>query len=490
MLPNVSIKKNQFNTGSVPPSPTGVLAIVAASQTGAQNVAASYARDDLMLAAVGYGPLVEYGSYDMQVAQKPVVGIRATTSVAGAVGAITSNALGGTSAVTCASQPFDEYNVLLTITADGTVGVAGITYTTSLDGGNDTSVPTALGTGNTITIPNTGITINLGVGTLKNGASYQFFTTRPMPGNTDLPAAFTALQNTRLPWEAVLFDCVYGTGTVGEIDTWLSGLESKGLFKIAFINTRHKTQPVPNAEDEATFLTAMTNLVGQDASIRVCVGTDAGDLTSTITGISQPRPTALFAAARAMLIPVGEDPAFVGRGPLPDVTIADGSGNPRWHDEDLFPGLDDLRLTALRSFAQPEGPQGVYLNNARMLSTTGSDFVWVQHARCANVAASVSWAVLVRQLSVGVLKQAPDPTTKAIYIAEQDAQRLEGLCNSAIAAQLKKQVVGAALTLSRTDDLSSNTDTTVTGTIDIEALAYLKGFAIVEQFSKSVSFTA
>jgi hypothetical protein len=252
------------------------------------------------------------------------------------------------------------------------------------------------------------------------------------------------------------------------------------------INTRHKTQPVPTAESEGAFATAMQTLTQSDASTRLCVGTDAADYTSTLTGISQPRPTALFLAARAMLIPVGEDPAFVGRGNLPGASLADNRGNPRWHDEDLYPNLDQLRLVTLRSFA-PGGPTGIYVTNANVLSPSGSDFVWLQHVRVMNLACSIAWKILNTQLSLGVGKQTPDPTTGAIYIQPKDAQRINGLVNAAFASPLKGQLSAISFALAQDDDLSSNSSSTVHGTIAVESLAYLKRFLITSTFVKTIS---
>jgi hypothetical protein len=493
MIPSVKISKSDFATGSVAPQPTGMLAIIAASVTGTQNQAASYARDDLVLNNFGYGPLTEYASYCLQVGQKPVIPIRPTTAVAAAYGAITTANQGtGTSTCTSTGTPLDEYDLLVSIVAGGTVGASGLTYTYSLDGGDSVSGVTAVPATSPATLNlnapdgTTLAQLQLGAGTVVAGETFQAFTTRATPNNSDLTAALEALRISRQGWEGVLIDCGYNSGTVGVIDTWLTGLEAVGQFHFAIINTRHKTQPVPTAETEAAYATAMQSLTSGDASIRVCVGTDAADYVSTITGISQPRPTAMFLAARAMLIPVGEDPAYVGRGNLPGATIADTRGNPRWHDEDLYPDLDSLRLVTLRSFA-PGGPQGVYITNANVLSPSGSDYVWLQHVRTMNLACSIAWQVLMGQLSIGVGKKAPDPVTGQIYIQEKDAQRIEGLVNAGFAVPLKGQVTAVEFTLARNDDLSSNSSSTVHGTVALESLAYAKNFAITTSFVKTIA---
>lgn len=493
MIPNVQIQKAAFAAGSVSPQPfpVGVLAILAHSATGTQDQPAGFYRDDLAYTALGDGPLVQYASYDLQVSGQPVVLQRTGCSSAATYSAVTtSNAGTGTSALTTDGTifPDDTYDVILTITQGGTIGQAGIMYTVSNDGGDATGPQTALGTATSITLPNGAGKVNFSGGTLITGATFQFFTERPQPNNVDLATSLQALKVTRLPWEGALIDCVYGTGTVGLIDTWLQGLEQIGQFHFVLINTRMKNRPVPTAETEAAYAAAMTTLTANDSTIRICVGTDGADYTSTMHGWTQQRGSAMFLAARAMLIPVGEDPAYVARGPLAGASI-DVNGNPFHHDEDLYPGLDAQRLVTLRSFA-PGGPQGVYICNANVLSPNGSAYVWLQHIRTMNVACSYAWQILSTQLSKGVGKKAPDPVTKQIYITEEDAQLIESLVNPVIQKALEKQVVAVQFTLSRTDDLSNPTNSTVNGTIQEEALAYLKQFKVTTTYTKSISVPA
>lgn len=489
-IPSVDIVKADFATGSVGPDPTGVLAILAASQTGTVNVAASYARDDLALNDFGVGPLVEYGSYDLQVAKKPVVLVKGAASVAATYAGLDTSKVTGTSAVTTGgTTPLDEYEPLIVWVSDCTIGVAGGTYRYSLDGGDSFSGVQALGTANSITIPKSGVSFNLGAGTLKAGDQWTCFTTRPLCNDVDVAAGLEALRVTRLPWEGAFIDSQFGTGTVGICDTWLQGQEAVGQFHFILLNTRHKTQPVPTAETETAYATAMTTATAQSASIRCCVGVDAADYTSTMTGWSQPRPTAMFLAARAMLIPIGEDPAFVARGAIPGATIADGKGNPRWHDEDLYPSLDAQRLVTLRSFSNP-GPQGVYICNANVISPSGSDYIWLQHVRTMNRACSIVWQILTGQLSIGVATKPADPQTGAVYIQEKDAARIDALCNSALATPMKGQVTAVQSTMSRTDDLSSNSSSTAHATLQLVSLKYLKKFVVQSTFTKTIAVAA
>ena len=499
--PAVKIQKNAFGTGSAPPTPIGQMAIIAAAATTAgamRNRPASYARDTLVLGDFGYGPLTDYASYLLQAGGKSVVPVQPTVAVPATYGAVTA-ANAGTGSSTCTGSstlPLDEYALQIATLSGGTVGTDPIQYTVSFDGGTTQSAVQQLGAGSPpIAVPflaqdGTKLAqLQFGAGTLVAGATYSSFATRPQPNNTDLPASLLALSQTRQGWEGVLIDCVYASGTVGIIDTWLTGLEAVGQFHFAIINTRHKTQPVPSAESESAFATAMQTLTSGDATDRICVGTDAADLASTLTGITQPRPVALFLAGRAMAIAVGEDPAFVGRGSLTGSPgLSDSRGNPRWHDEDLFPTLDGLRLVTLRSFPIG-GPQGVYITNANILSEGGSDFVWLQHLRVMNYGCTIAWQVLTTQLSIGVAKAAPNAQGQ-IFIAPEDADRIDGLVNAQLTAKLKGQCTAVEFTLATDDDLSANSDSTVHGSLEVESLAYLKQFLVTSSFVKTITVKA
>src|SRR5579872_790585 len=280
--PQVKITKTDGNTGATKQSAVGILAIIAASQTGPANVAGGFGRQDQALATLGPGPLVEDGAFAMAEVGNPVVLIKCAASVAGAYGSLTTS-VAGSSAIGTSGTPLDEYNyVRVTIVNGGTIGVAGITYNYSLDGGVSTSGTLALGTANTISPTAgaagnaTGVTFTLGAGTLIAGDTWTVPTSRPQPNNTDLTAALEALRITSLPWENVFIDADATSTTVNTVDTWLAGLEQVGSFHGAFLSSRHKLLPVPTAESEATFSAAMATAFNPVASIRLAVGSDSG----------------------------------------------------------------------------------------------------------------------------------------------------------------------------------------------------------------------
>ena len=458
-VPGVSITRAQFATNSGVPSPTGILAIVAPAPQGAQNVAMGFANDGLILEEFGQSPLTEDCSYVLQVVGNPVVAIRPTTATAAAYSAVAHTGMTGSCIPTAgAAVPVDSYPVTVTFTSAATVGSAGsVNWTYSLDDVNTSAVQTTTVTTApvTLTIPNfpngasPGVSFSLAAGTINVGDTFSCQTTHALTTDSDLSTSFTALHNYSAPYEAVYFDHVATSNTVAEVDTFLAGEEKVGKAKLAFVNARFLEQ---GTETTSAFVTAMTTLAnGSTRSIRLSLSADGGDITSTLTGLTLPRQTALAVAARSMSIPLGVSPAFVDDGPLTGVVILDSNGNPAFYNEELVGGsLDDLGFTTLRTLFG----QQTFVNEGLIFSIAGSDYVFIQHARVSNRAFELCFQALTRILNGGFGKMPPDPTTGAIYIAPSDAARIESGVNLYLnSGPLKNQAQAIRFQLSRTDDI-------------------------------------
>ena len=153
-VPSVVFTKTDFQTGSVPSSVLGILAIIAPAAAGPVNTPAMFQGDALAFSTFGPSPLAEDSSYTLARSNNPIIAVRPTTSVAAAYGPVTKTIAGTAVPVAGAAVPADSYQVLVSILNGGTIGVAGITYTYSLDGGNTVSAVQALGVGTVLTIPN------------------------------------------------------------------------------------------------------------------------------------------------------------------------------------------------------------------------------------------------------------------------------------------------------------------------------------------------
>lgn len=488
-IPSVSVKKSAVGAAPAIQSNQGILLVVGSSSSDTTSgLPTMFSNQGAVTGAYSLGPLPEYLVYNIDVSGRPSLGLHVTPSVAGSYGSITKTGTGTYTVVAGGTAPYEHYAVQVNFLTGGTLGTTGITYTYSLDGGNSVSAVQALGTATSIAIPNSNVSFTLstsGSSTVVAGDSFVCFTERPLMNNTDLTAAFTAINTTRQPWEIVLFDCEYLSGTVGAIDTWLAGREANGQFNIAVINTRFLLEPTPGAEAPGTYAAAMTTLTENDASNRICVGADGGHNTSLITGLFLKRPTALALAAMTCSVTpnIGTDPSEVDLGPVPNFQIDNGS-NPNDWDEGVYQMLDSQRLVTLRSFA-PGGPQGAYITNPNVLAPTGSSIIWIQLLRVLNAAASVSWSTLNTQLSKGV-DTVISSTLGFPVIDPRDAQKIERFVNGPLNQALAGQDTAAQFRLNRDDNLSTP-NAPVKGQTSIVGKFYLKNIQVTVALVKSIS---
>ena len=499
MLTNATITRKSGGTGVTAPSAVGVLAIVAGAAAGTENLPQQMTRTDVAATTFVNGRLLEYFSIVVEAAQKPAVLVRATTSTAAAYGAIVHTGVAGTAVPTAgATAPIEDYQATVTFMTGCTVGVAGGTYTYSLDGGQTASALQQLGTATTLTLNlpasagggSSGVSFTLtATQTFLAGDTFSCLTTGPRMTGSDTTAALEALRVTQAPFEAVYLDEEYQAGLISTFDQWIQSQWLVGKFYLGLCNTRGKHLPAPATESEATFLTAQSAIAANDATDNVSVGYDMADVASTITGLVLPRPAGILAGARAMKIPVGESPNFVGRGALdgdPDLTDAATGVNPKWHNEEIYPGADDARFLTLRSRA---GRQGVFINQPRILSSSTSDFQGIQHARIMNAACTAAFPLLTDEVGKAVGKKPPNPTTGAINILESDAQAIEQYVTEGVRAALKGQVVDVVVTLARDDEIGSNAPAVIHAFIEVEAFAYIGSLPTTASFVRSIPIT-
>jgi hypothetical protein len=480
MIPQVTLTKANGNTGVVRPTDLGILALVASSYTGTQNQPAQYTRPEDVQTDFGPGRLPSFSAYVLAETGNPVLAVKPATATPGAYGSITQTSTGTVATSDVTILPYDEWNVVLACTSGGTVGTGPISYTYSLDGGVTTSAVQALGTATSITIPNTGVKVNLTSALWKTGETISFTTTPPYATTTDLTNTLEALRTTKLPWDGMLIDAIATSTIVSQLDTWLAARELEGVYRFAVVNVRRRNA----GETEAQYLTALQSVLGSTTSDRVVVCADGADMVEFFQGVDIPRPTSLYVASRAEAQDIAVEPAYVALGPLDNCSIDDVRGNPKYHDEQIYPGLDALRLTTLRSFPRQTG---VFICNTNLISSPTSDYQLLPHLRVMNRACEIAYQVLTTQLSKGVAKSPKVGPNGARYISEPDAARIEGLVNAALRKEMKNRVTDIAYVMRRDDDISSNAGATITGDLQIVDLAYVKRFKTVASFVKAIA---
>jgi hypothetical protein len=512
-VPSIIFRRLDRQTGAVSPSNTGVGVIIAAAVAGTMNQPIKYTNKAALLTNCVAGPLVEDVAYAMIASSKPVIGVRCNASVAGTLSQVLQIATGNF-VCTGSGAPIDEFNCWVTFVTGGTFGTTGITYQVSLDGTTESqSGELALGTALTIqpTIPNeantpSGIILTFGTGqTVVAGDQVQVFTTRPQPNAGDVTAALNSLARLKMTWEAVYVDKDAVESDVPLLDMWLASLETNGIYNEGILSTRHKKNPVtwvPDElafaactasaavtpqESESTFLASATITgFGAVSSDRLAVCTDAGDLVSVITGLTQPRQAGLALLADAMSIPIGQDPSWVAAGAVAGYNIDDANGNGKWHDEMLDPGLDDLGFTTFRSWPQ-EVAQGTFFDNARVFSGPGSDYVFFQQLRVINAAMTACFVAFSQWVGAGVTKQQPATPNGPIYISLGSAGLIESGVNNAVSKAVKGQVNDVNFQLAKDDDIGSNDGAILNATLQAVCLAYIKGGIVASSFARSIS---
>lgn len=461
--PQVIITELDGSLGVLPPSAGRLLAVVGVSSAGPINVPAAYARVRDLVAAFGGGPTVEAAAYHINLTGRPVVFVRADDAVDGEASAVTSVALGGTSVVTLSPlpAPSDDFDIMLTVVAPGTVGTAGVTYRLSYDGGRTNGPATALGTDTTLEVPDAGIEFAFAAGTLVAGATFSVRTTAPNFDAATLKTALDALNASLIQWE--LCEVVGALETVGAFDAVelaMEGMFAKGKYRGWVGHARVSDV----GETEAAYLTALSGIFGDSVSKFGSFYAGACKLTSAISGRKYRRPFSFATASREQSSSEEVNIADVNLGPLAGVSIRDANGNADEHDESLNPGLDDARFAVARTW---DGLQGVYVNRPRLFSAEGSDFQIMPHRRVLNLAHAALRQYFIRRLNKPIRI---DKTTG--FILESEALEIESGANSALATVLlaKPKASAANFVLSRTDNVLSNK--TLTGNARVTPLGY------------------
>jgi hypothetical protein len=482
-LPSLSYSRADGNTGAARSAPIGIFAIIAASASGTAATPTSLTTKAQALTSFGHGELAEDAAYMLDVGRKPVVGCKVAASAPGTYGAFTTTGAPGVSpsVITAGvTTPLDRFRVVVEFLTAGTIGVTGIKYRESLDGGSTYGAPQALGTATSIVIADTGVTLLLAAGAIAAGEKVSFSTVGPLATLADITTCLDALAATSLAYEAILIGSVEADATIiNGVRTLVAGYMASGLSKRVIINVRPYDLESEDAQDYIDDLEIISDAARTGTRVDVCA--DGGFLPSPIRGISMWRPTSLALAARIAKISLGTDAAYVADGPVDGFSITEDGEAVCW-DEATTPGLDDLGFVTLRTFARRAG---CFIGNPRVFSPIGSDFVFDQQERCMCVAEERSYDFLTEELSS---KKRKDPALGPggeVYLLEADVAELEQKGTLDLKARLAGEVDDVRLVLSRVDDVGAASGAIVTASVEISSLVYLKGFAVTSRFVRS-----
>lgn len=472
-IPSVTQTERDGALGVLPDGDS-MIAFMGVSDSGSIALPAAYARNQDISSTFGGGPLPQAASRAIN-AEQAVIMVRTGQSQAATETTIDVTGVTGASVATYGADTTanDDYELVFKVIAGGTVGVTGITYQLSIDGGRSFGPTTALGTATSVVFTRPdgstcgGVGFQFTAASLNAGDIVRGTTLAPRWNTTEIGTAIAALINSTLPWDVLMvvgdldgaaYDAIVTAMAAAPEKTWI------GHFR--------KPLVTPSAESEAAYKVAFDAAFASRASSysHVCAG--AAQVVSPLDKVQYRRPV-LFAIADL----VGDvspevDIAQVDLGPLVGVNIRDLNGNPLEHDETVNPGLDDSRALVLRTW---KGRQGVYVNNPRTLSAAGSDFQFLQHRRVFNIFKKTRREYFETRLSKPILVN-----TQTGFMLETEARTMELECDALIRSAIMQIPMasgggfqrGEFTRVSRTDNLLSTNTVHVQG--KIVPLAYPK----------------
>jgi len=395
---------------------------------------------------IGAGTVVA-GDFISFTVTAPVIASAGTLVITGA----------GSSAVTIdgAASCDDDYQAFISFVTGGTIGTPGITFTWSLDGGRTPSAITALGTANTFTFPNSGgVQVDFGAGTILANQTVAFQCVAPQWNNTDLATAIDACKNNAINWELLEVAGPLTPTSAGVIDLHINDK------KHAWIG---QTRMPIGTENDATYtasLAAAWAAYGGTLYGEICSG--SCETVSAVDGRAYLR-SALFAIGPLECsVDADVDVADPNLGPLPACVILDTSGNPKYHDERINPGLSDIGFSVLRTWDEFKG---VYPNYPALFSPAGSDFDIMPKRRLMNIAHRTMRPYFARRLAKEIRVD-----KKTGFIRESEAHEIESGATKALLAAFGGKVSNAYCVVSRTDALLQ--DAPLTGSYRIVSNAY------------------
>jgi len=458
--PQVTITEIDGALGVLPASAGSLTAFVGSSTTGPLNTPATFARTTALIETFGGGEVVEAAAYYINVTGRPVVISRAEATTVAAVSTPVKTGPGTyTVTVGATPAPVDNYEYKVRFLNDVTLGGVDVAkYQLSYDNGRSYGAQTALGVDGIINAG--GVVFTIGAtGTIVEGDAFTARATASQWSGTELAAAIAPLGTSTILWEQLIVVGELDADAFDVVDTTVKGWRTSGKYRSWIGGAR-----VPDIDESpATYQAAMSTEFADKATTLGTVCGAACKVTSGVSGRKYRRST-VFAIAAAQAVSEEIDIADVNLGSLPGVAIRDTNGNVDEHDESANPGLDDARLTVLRTW---DGYPGVYVNRPRIFSVEGSDFQLIPHRRVLNLTEAILRNYFIRRLNRPIRV---DKTTG--FILEADALEIEGGAVAAMRSGLlaKPKASDVQFILSRTDNILATK--TLSGTARVVPLAY------------------
>jgi hypothetical protein len=359
----------------------------------------------------------------------------------------TTRVAASTSAITAAGSPNDDYDVIFRVIAGGTIGVAGITYQLSLDGGRTFSATTALGVANSLLLPDgvesTGVTLSFAAGTLDSLDKVTFKTFGPVWQSSDATLAFTALRSSNLKWSFLHGVGPSDAALAGSVGGTLAGWAAGTKFAWAALSARDKG----TNETQAQWIARLLANFAAFADTRVAEGAGMARITCPITGRQNRRPAMWTAVPRIIANAPQVDPGKKQLGPLSsDVSIHDDSNQLIELDSRINSALHDARFLTLRSY---DDEAGVFIARGNLMGPD-TDIQRIAYRVVLNIAEEVYQKAMTIQIQseFRLWPQGVKAPYKAGDVYEPHALRIQREIQSALVSNITEQGMASAVTVS------------------------------------------
>lgn len=466
--------------GLAPAGQGNVMAVIGTSSIGTAYQPYMSAVPGTFVTNSGYGPGPELAAKVANDTGNNVVFVKAPSATPGSNTAVVATRVGtpSSSTVTVTGTPFDSYDAIVTVNVGGTIGVTGIQIQVSLDNNRTIYAVANLLTANSYAIPNTGLTVNFGAGTLNAGDTFAWMSTEPLWNDAGIVSAINSLLTINTNVVDIFVPGIAASGDVPSLDSAMTNLFNKKRFSRLLCAARDVLMAGTSTETEATWVTSLVNDAANNSSLRVGMTAGHYNFVSPISQTQFRRPLLWGAGARDAAVAIQIDLGDVSKGAIPMVLPTTPDGRV-YHDESVLAGLDAARYISAWSLS---GLPGLYIMNPNLMAPPGSDFKWLQYGHVVDAACVIAYQFFVKRVSTAVRV---DPKTG--FILGQDANALETGCNRAFAAAGLVGPPGAPGAVSQifttvnrqVNMLSANA---LFVTVNIVPLAYLKKIDVTMTF--------
>lgn len=316
----------------------------------------------------------------------------------------------------------------------------------------------------TFAIPNTGVTVNIAVGTASVDNVWSATLTGPTMSNTQVTDAIDA---------AIASEYAFSHGVVvsnpadatamgslfAAVGTKADALETARKYTSWMISAH-----APAGSDSASLATWRSALVAASPSLshkRMAIAAGRCRMTSDVDARSMLRSALFPLVTRFASTGPSEHLGRVRSGALRAVTWIE-------HNEDTVGGLETSRYSTLRTIA---GKQGYYAATPQTFAPSGSDYGPLTNRRVADLGGAALYAALLDYLN--------DEIATALgtgRILESVAKAIEIDLTSQVAAAMGKHATSVAVSVSRTEDILS------TGKFKGQGRIVPKGLATAVEF--------